>query len=221
MAEYFDWVNVNKREYLHPHDFNFGAKFHESQHKENAVLRALYELLSGRWKGDPVVFIGDDAAIPKDTPYGILRHLRKQAAGVDYSVYIYDSYRNVSCLFHDAETEVREEIGYFLEDILRSGSFENVNEYGIDIRRPFAGLFCFTGKSFQYVLNHTKKEYYSLSETPILYKDGEPCDYIDPLPLLLGLGRSTEPGMWLGDIIGVSDAVGNDYKPLKEIRLDW
>ena len=29
---------------------------------------------------------------------------------------IYESYRNVSCLFKEAEKEIREEIGYYLEE---------------------------------------------------------------------------------------------------------
>ena len=221
MAEYFDWVNVNKKEYLYPHDFDCGAKFHETWHRDNVVLRALYELLAGPWQGDPIVFIGDDINIPEDTPYGLLRELHTQAAGGDHLDHIYENYRNMSCLFQAAETEVREKIGYYLEDVLRVGTFKNENEYGIDIRRPFAGLFGLTGKSFRYIVNHTKKAYYSLGETPILYKDGTPCEYVDPLPLLLGFGRSTDPGVWLGDVVGVADEVSSDYEPLKEVYLDW
>ena len=78
MGEYFDWVNVNKREYICPGDFDYGNKFHESRHKNNPVLCALYELLSGRWKGDPVVFLGDEAKIPDmDYVRGMCEYLEK------------------------------------------------------------------------------------------------------------------------------------------------
>lgn len=221
MGEYFEWVNVNKREYISPGDFDYGNKFHESLHKNNPVLRALYELLSGRWKGDPVVFLGDEANIPKDTPYGLLHDLLGQAGTEHYYDFICENYRNVSCLFRDAEKEVREEIGNYIYEIKSRGAFLYANEYGVDIRRPFVGLFSLKGRTFPYILNHTKGVYYSLSETPILYQDGVVCDYADPLPILLGYGRSAEPGLWLGDVVGVSDEISSNYTPVKEIYLDW
>ena len=221
MGEYFDWVNVNKREYICPGDFDYGNKFHESLHKNNSVLRGLYELLSRRWKGDPVVFLGDEAEISKDTPYGLLRDLLAQAGTNHYHDFICENYRNVSYLFRDAEKEVREGISNYIYDIKDRGSFEYANEYGIDIRRPFAGLFSLKGRTFPYIINHTKGVYYSLSETPILYQDGVVCDYADPLPILLGYGRSAESGLWLGDVVGVSDEISSAYTPVKEIYLDW
>lgn len=117
MGEYFDWVNVNKREYICPGDFDYGNKFHESLHKNNSVLRGLYELLSRRWKGDPVVFLGDEAEISKDTPYGLLRDLLAQAGTNHYHDFICENYRNVSYLFRDAEKEVREGISNYIYDI--------------------------------------------------------------------------------------------------------
>lgn len=221
MGEYFDWVNVNKREYISPGDFDYDNRFHGSLHKSNPVLRALHELLSERWKGDPVVFLGDEVNIPKDTPYGLLHILLVQAGTDHYYDFICENYRNVSCLFRDAEKEVREGISNYIYDIKDRGSFEYANEYGIDIRRPFAGLFSLKGRTFPYIINHTKGVYYSLSETPILYQDGGVCDYADPLPILLGYGRTAEPGLWLGDAVGVSDEISSACTPVKEIYLDW
>lgn len=221
MGEYFNWVNINKREYLCPGDFECGNKFHESLHKDNPVLRALYELLSGRWKGDPVIFLGDEAVILEDTPYGLLHDLLEQAGTEHYYDFICENYRNVSCLFRDAEKEVRLGISNYIYDIKDRGAFEYANAYGIDIRKPFAGLFYLKGRTFSYNINHTKGMYYSLSETPVLYQDGAVCDYADPLPILLGYGRSVQPGLWLGDVVGVSDEVSSAYIPIKEIYLDW
>lgn len=56
MGEYYRWVNVDKKEYLCPSDFDYGSKLHESMHKRNAVLCALRELLSSDWKNDRVFF---------------------------------------------------------------------------------------------------------------------------------------------------------------------
>ena len=30
MGEYYDWVNIDKREYISPSDFDLGNKIHES-----------------------------------------------------------------------------------------------------------------------------------------------------------------------------------------------
>ena len=221
MGEYFNWVNVNKREYICPGDFDYGNKFHESRHKNNPVLRALYELLSGRWKEDPVVFLGDEANLLEDTPYDLLHDLLVQAGTEHYYDFVCENYRNVSCLFRDAEKNVRESIEDFIEYIKDAGSLKYANAYGIDIRRPFAGLFSLKGRTFPYIINHTKGVYYSLGKTPILYQDGTVCEYADPLPILLGYGRSAEPGLWLGDIVCVSDVISSDRTPVKEIYLDW
>lgn len=58
MGEYFNWVNVNKKEYLCPVDFDLGNESHESSHKDNSLLQALYTLLSTWWKGDQIIFLG-------------------------------------------------------------------------------------------------------------------------------------------------------------------
>lgn len=35
MGEYYNWVNVDKKEYISPSDFGYGSKFHESLHKDS------------------------------------------------------------------------------------------------------------------------------------------------------------------------------------------
>ncbi len=44
MGEYYDWVNVDRKEYISPVDFNLGSKRHESMGRKNTVLRALHEM---------------------------------------------------------------------------------------------------------------------------------------------------------------------------------
>lgn len=133
---------------------------------------------------------------------------------------ICESYRNVSCLFKAAEEVVREEVGYYLDE-LRDGGTPPYNEYGIDINAPYKGLFIKEGKKFIFTLNHTKKCGYSLDITKIIYQDGSICEYIDPLPILLGYGNRMNPGPWLGDVIGVDDELPAGYSLLSEIHLDW
>ena len=220
MGEYFNWVNVDKKEYLCPNDFGYGNKSHETRHKNNPVLRALHELLSSRWRGDRVIFLGDEGTIPSDTPVPVLQKLDNQAVSSDYFDFICENYRNVSCLFKEAETQVREEIRCYLEDLKRGHPCATINEYGIDLAAPYDGLFLQTGQSFRYVINQSKKIYYSLSETKILYKNGDLCDYADPLPMLMAYGRSVVSGVWLGDVIGVSDELPNGCALLTEIYFE-
>ena len=104
---------------------------------------------------------------------------------------ICETYKNVSGLFKEAE--------------------EKTN--------PFEGLFVKRGKKYKYTINHTKKVYYSLDETAVLYSDPTRSDFLDPLPILMGYGRVTDPGEWIGDIIGVSDQRPKEYELLTELRI--
>lgn len=44
-------------------------------------------------------------------------------------------------------------------------------------------------------------------------------EYLDPLLVLLGYGRVSNPGEWLGDIIGVSNQRPERYVLLKELEI--
>ena len=225
MGEYYNWVNVDKREYICPADFDYGSKFHESMHKRSAPLLALYTLLSEEWRGDRVVWFGDECSVSDQFPNGIIQTLYAQSSAFGYPGNAFDmiceSYRNVSCLFKEAEQDVREEIGFYLLEYKEYGKLERYNEYGIDFEHPFNGMFVKEGKRYKYTINHTKRVYYSLDETDVFHQDHTKNDYSDPLPLLMGYGRATEPGEWLGDIIGVSDKRPEGYSLLKELYVDW
>ena len=112
-----------------------------------------------------------------------------------------------------------EEINYYLEDFKTYGKLDCFNEYGVDLTNPFEGLFVKRGKRYKYTINHTKKVYYSLDETAVLYPDHTSSDFLDPLPILMGYGRVTDPGEWIGDIIGVSDQRPDGYEPLLELQI--
>ena len=219
MGEYFNWVNVDKKEYLCPADFDLGNKSRESSCKNNSLLLALYTLLSERWHGDRIVFLGDEVDILPKSPYVILNILQQQVGVGDCYDYICENYRNVSCLFAETESFVREHIANWLED-RKNGICNLSNEYGVDIHDPYTDLFFLRGKPFRYIVNHTRKKYYSLSETQILYQNGDLCDWLDPLPLLMRCGRSVNNGLWLDDMISVSDEPICGYTFASEIYLD-
>lgn len=224
MGEYYDWVNADKKEYLCPNDFHLGNKRLESMYRENNLLRALRELLATQWKGCRIIFLGDECSAPEGIAEDLFQLFLKHTEEIGYPGDLFDticeSYRNVSCLFKAAEKEVRTEIGFYLEQYIDE-RFSLYNEYGIDVNDPFRGLFLREGKTFRYTLNHTKKIGYSFGKTKILYQDGTENEYSDPLPQLLGYGRCTDPGPWLGDIVGVADTLPPDYQLMSEIYLDW
>ena len=53
MGQYFYVVNLDKREYLHPHHMGCGLKFSSGESGPPDVF--------GRWEGDRVVIVGDYA----------------------------------------------------------------------------------------------------------------------------------------------------------------
>jgi hypothetical protein len=221
MGEYFNWVNVDRGEYICPSDFDYGSKYHESMHIGNTFLKALRTLLSAEWKGCHILFLGDEGENPEKSSIGVLASLQKQTELYKghYFDMICETYRNVSCLFREAESIVREEIGYYLEDYRRDPNNDLPNEYGIDIENPFDGLFLRTGRDFRYTINETKKTYYSIGLTKVYNSAGIELLEVDPLPMLMGYGRVAEPALWLGDIICVSDELRPGYALLQEVHL--
>lgn len=225
MGEYYDWVNVDRKEYICPNDFDLGNKSHESMGRGNVLLRALRELLSREWKGDHVLFLGDESPIPADTENETLRILYGHTVQAGYPGHaletMLDTYRNVSGLFKQAETEVRQEILYYLEDRNSDAPILS-NEYGVDPADPFAGLFLREGRDLRYTINHSKRVCYSFDQTRILQLDRTANDRSDPLPLLMMFGGwGSETGAWTGDVIGVSDEKPEGCVLLDEICLDW
>jgi len=224
MGEYYRWVNVDRKEYICPNDFDFGNKKHESMGRGNTFLCALRELLSKEWAANHVIFMGDEQPVLADSDNKTLRilygHTVQAGHPEDAFDTVIDTYKNVSGLFKAAEVIVRQEIRWFLED-LKNNAPMMYNEYGVNILNPFDGLFLRNGQDFRYTVNHTKRVYYSFEETKILCLDHTENNFADPLPILMGYGRISETGAWVGDVIGVGDEIPEGYKLLKEIYLDW
>lgn len=224
MGEYYNWVNVDKKEYLCPGDFGFGNKRTESLVRGSSLLCALREMIFTKWSGDHLIFMGDETPVFQEADNEALRILYRHSVEAGFPGEPFDTvcetYRNVSALFRVAEQEVRKEIRFYVRDA-RCGKSQLQNTFGVDLNEPFAGLFLKTGKDFRYTINHTKKVYYAFGETKILYLDHTECGYADPLPLLMAYGRATVTGAWVGDIVAVSDDIPKGYELLQEIYLDW
>ena len=224
MGEYYDWINIDKKQYICPNDFDLGNKCLESSWKGNPLLRALRELLSDEWKDCRIIFMGDDKEVSADVTNSALRYIYEQTVqygdpGMAYDMQI-DTYRNLSGLFKGTEENVLREIRFYLND-LENHDPDALNEYGIDIDDPFNGLFLREGKDFKYTLNHTKKLGYSPEKVLVTMRHGEEFPNMDPLPLLLGHGFFFEDSPWLGDIIGVSDELPEGYTEITEFHFDY
>lgn len=103
MGQYYYVVNIDKREFLHPHQFNDGLKLMEFGQSGGGTLLALTVLLAdgngrgggdihtkdrewvGRWAGDRIVIAGDYADPDK---YGV--------EGTLYGACGTDAWRNIS-----------------------------------------------------------------------------------------------------------------------------
>ena len=46
MGEYYQWVNVDKKEYISPVNFGYGSKRWQTLHVGNTFLCVLYKLLA-------------------------------------------------------------------------------------------------------------------------------------------------------------------------------
>ena len=218
MGEYFDWVNVDKKEYIAPGDFDKGQKLYETTWKGNSFLRAFKALMSNEWKGDHIVFLGDQTErypVKNNITMSILFRQHEENGGEGCPYYtVYERYRNLSGLFKDSnEEDIKNEINYYLED---GKIFDMPNEYGINGDNPYEGLFQREGQDFKYTINHTKKVYYEV-EAIRVYRFREWTYNMDPLPLLMHYGYKSI-GNWVGDIIDFSDEAPEGYKRITEIR---
>lgn len=223
MGEYYSWINIDRKEFIAPYDFDYDNKFHGAIGRDGDVLCALRTLLDNEWKNCRIAWIGDECLMPKDFMTPFFKDLSDSLGGINstkYDTYL-EKYKNVSGLFKKAEKEVRNECEWYLKDI--EAGIDCFDEYGIgDKEDPFEGMFQRDGMMFEYTINYTKKICYSFSKTKILYLNGEESDYADPLPTLMGYGRNKPtPGEWLGDIVGVSNEIDESIKVLDHIYLDY
>lgn len=225
MGEYYDWVNVDKKEYISPFDFDLGNKLHESAFAGNPLLGALYSLLASEWKGDAIVFLGDETNITKSDKNPVLRKLsaeRESWGGPGYDAdYVYETYKCISGIFKDSEGIVRHEI----DCMVRYDDF-SPNYYGVKKEAPYEGLFIREPLYFRYTINHTKKEYFDIERTRLTYKNrnNELAIRINPLPLLMafpGSARDDGTGVWIGDDIEVSDLLPSSNYIDKSETYGW
>ena len=221
MAEYFDWVNIDKKEYIEPCAFDEGPRFRNSAYKDSKTLGALQTLLANEWKDDHIIWIGDQTLLINDTTNVTIKNLYNQTTnygtlGCQNDI-IFDTYKDISVYFKDTKDNTQEE----LENIIEHYYDDYVSDYyKIDINDPYKGLYERTIKWYRYMINHTKKIYYDVENIIIIEKDAENQEFVNdyntPLPFLMGYGYYGI-GEWLGDIVGVSDEIPEGYELIDRI----
>ena len=194
MGEYYAWANIDKKEYIDPVNFDHGCKVYESSHKGCDILRALRALLAFEWKGDRVIWLGDE---------------NREINIMD------DEYIDISCRFKESEPYVREEAEFYLED-----PENRIDYFGIkDFLDRYALMFFKEGEDHRYILNYDKKEYCDVEKTKV-YMKGKINYDLDPIVILLGFGRVKEKGIWVNDHIGASDTVGDDFSLISLVDME-
>lgn len=144
MGEYYQWVNVDKKEYISPVDFGYGSKRWQTLHVGNDFLCALYKLLATDWAGDHIIWLGDELSRLKSPDNVLLEILYQDTLKSGYpgssgDTIIDEMYTNISGTFKEAERDVREEIEY---------SLHILKQYGIRLDNPFKGFFFERRKRF-------------------------------------------------------------------------
>ena len=79
MGQYYSAVNIDKKEYLSPGDYNTFNKLMEHSYVGNEFVDAGVNLLAKEWKGDRIVWAGDYGDEGLFTPLGYENNLYRYA----------------------------------------------------------------------------------------------------------------------------------------------
>lgn len=113
MGEYFSWINIDRKEYISPSDFEIGNKRYESVSINNALLCALRELMGNEWKGSKIIFIGDECGQSSINIPNILNDiLQDDKFEGNFVDYTYENFKNISCKFEAARNMVTEKFQF-------------------------------------------------------------------------------------------------------------
>ncbi|MBR3151785.1 MAG: hypothetical protein IKF46_07385 [Erysipelotrichaceae bacterium] len=241
MGQYFIWLNPVKGQYFGGPDFDLGAKRRETAYVGCPVLDALYTLMANEWKGDPIVWIGDDYAhlyretnpalktteeICGDRPYDHA-HTHFIDIAMDFEKsdreWSVDTYNQFQLEYLKLTKEEKDR--YFRAGGVEEGVefFDPDWERRSEIIELLAkkGFYSRKSEYYRYIINHSKKEFIDRETIkPNVYNSR-----YDPFPALMikeddsekpwSKGSDNYCGSWLGDDIVVSNDhsdVPGDYE---------
>ena len=209
---------MDRREFIQCVDFDDSrCKLYETVWYDCMGLRAFCTLLNKEWRGQRIIYLGDEIAPKYDrsnsTVAQLINEYRKWNQPGYLFDYVEDNYHDITPIFAQTAYSLRREIEY-----IRETKNNESNSYHIDFKDPFRGLFERKLIDFRYIVNETKGEY--LDRETAQQRKGH---LVNPLPLLLAyapIGEEPFIGYWIGDSLQTTDALPSDeLKDMTNIYL--
>lgn len=208
MGQYFKWINLTKHEYLDGWIWPTGYKFYENSHTGCLKTDAACTLLSGRWKGDAVAFVGDyfEGEGTCDHPKRSLAYDLMDECVLDDFIEFGDC-KDVAGLFEYARGKSHRP--YWWDD--RDDDIPYEGPFGLEIEHRRFGI------------NDTRREYFDRKATEVLWVEGERVRRFDPFPALVACGADADEvpdgsenlsGTWIGDAIRFADSAPEGYRDI-------
>ena len=213
MGQCFNWVNVDKHEWLDGAFWGNAPTLHGRTIAPCEENQALLTLLTTRWRGDVVVFFGDYADFSGiDHPGCRYIQAALDAAHLDPADFMYES---------------REAVGNF--KIAKDSPNNRRNDPDNESLDYYEGPFDLDLMGFRYVVNPARGEYIDYQKLPVVALSDGLIQRYDPLPLLLSsaiwaLGDPKEDieARWLGDIVYPSNKAPQDsFTSIAEQYVDY
>lgn len=218
MGEYYSWVNMDRREFVQcAHFSDSRCKLYQTIWYDCMGLRAFCTLLNREWRGQRIIYLGDESDPEGDHGNQALAQLIEEHRMWDQPGSLFDyvdeNYYDITPVFAEAEGSLRQAI----ESALGTEEDET-SSYHIDLKDPFRGLFERRLTDFRYVVNETKGEF--LDRERAQWSKGYP---VNPLPLLLAYVSFEEEsflGTWIGDSLWATDELpSGELKDMTGIYL--
>lgn len=186
MGQYYTVVNIDKKQCLHPHHFDNGAKLMEWGYIGNMLVNAMMNLLATDWQGDRVYVVGDYADL-EDMDEVWAKEYEEAADYLDIPKEEQDS--DNACTIH-------------------TYAYDHFDDYSnrADIK----------DRHWRYVVNTATNQYIDLEHCPIEWvwysedEDKAGTTSISPIVLLLAMGN----GRGGGDYAPMNELVEGDTKIL-------
>ena len=239
MGQYYKVINVDKKEFIHPHKFGCGLKLMEwcyidDKGESNAFVSAMVYLLNNRWKGDRVYVVGDYADSESATgDIDMINTIAKMFAGngihlttsvpVDTNrdcvktVAIDNDWQNVlKALERELEwIGKKDEDGYNMslyrcdENGFTELEPKDIGPEFVDVSTDWSADNTTGVVAPRYLCNSIAKEYIDLRALPLEWSDDTVSVSVFPLGLLLAMGN----GLGGGDYYGTNTELVGTWTP--------
>lgn len=182
MGQYYIAVNVDKKEFIHPHQYDNGLKLMEWSYIGNKFSTALLNLIAHRWKGDRVYVVGDYADL-SDEHEVWYEELKKLTEELDLHDGDYKNYPDSYSLY----------------------------KYALHFKHLPASKVGHKKLPGRYIYNTADKVYIDLQHVPVFHTEPDGWKWqVCPWSLLLAMGngrgsgdyrgvRESAVGLWVGD----------------------